>query len=181
MRPICGWKNVVINNTTQPETKLTGVSYQYGGGWWSGTRDPVGFTVQDPNHWVYVGTGLTKGSVFGKQERLVGYEFDGAGIKQDSQGNYVLDSQGNYVLIDPNSTFKILGLAILDSHWEDRRSGNGAAATMGVWGGDAAVQGTVFTAATTDWARVLAYSRGRARKVVDGITRNVLDKLSSPR
>jgi hypothetical protein len=38
--------------------------------------------------------------------------------------------------------------------------------------------GTVFTAATTDWARVLT---GGARPAVERITRNVLDRLAGRR
>jgi hypothetical protein len=170
----------------RPETKLTGVSYINAGGWWSDTRDPVGFTVQSPEHWVYAGTNLKKGDVFGKYERLIGYECDGAKMTDDS---YV---SGNFVASHPDKspdespkTFQILGVGLLGPNWggddekKERRGGDHAAATMGVWGGEAD-QGTVFTAATTDWARVLLASGVRTRKVVDRITHNVLDKLSSP-
>jgi hypothetical protein len=38
--------------------------------------------------------------------------------------------------------------------------------------------GTVFTAATTDWARVLANG---GQRIVERITRNVLDRLGHDR
>ena len=154
---------------TQPETALTGVSYKHAGGWWSDERDPVGFTVQYPDHWVYAGTALAMGEFVGNgtNEALVGYECDGARIAgQDSQGNYLAShSDGT------PSTFVILGVGQLGPSWEDRQGGNCAAATMGLWG-DA---GIVFTAATTDWARVLAAGNPN----VDRITRNVLEHLDS--
>jgi hypothetical protein len=63
------------------ENAMTGVSFRNGG-----ERDradhpqPVGYQVQHADHWVYAGTGLRDGDVFGArpQEYLVGYECDGA-------------------------------------------------------------------------------------------------------
>jgi hypothetical protein len=166
----------------KPETTLTGVSYNNAGGWWGGERETLGFTVQNPNHWVYAGTNLKKGDVFGKEESLVGYECDGTKLaaQRDSKGNYV----PSHTDLCPN-TFQILGVGMLSSAWagdgKERRGGDSAAATLGVWGGEAG-KGTVFTAATTDWARVLAVGAATpARPAVERITRNVLDKLSSPR
>ena len=87
------WKRVVFDDPVtfrrlerwpstpvrDPENALTGVSFRNGG-----ERDlahgrvPIGFRVQHADHWVYAGTGLRDGDVFGAEEALVGYECDGA-------------------------------------------------------------------------------------------------------
>ena len=179
-------ESALWQNVKPSETMLTGVSYQYGGGWWddNAKRDSVGFTVQKPDHWVFQGTRLARGVSFGDRdgEGLVGYECDGAGIRKDAGGNYVLSNTSN----NP-ATFQILGVGVLSSNWGDattagtlnreRRSGDGAA-TMGIWGGDGS-NGTVFTAATTDWARVLALgTETPSRHYLDRITKNVLNRLN---
>jgi hypothetical protein len=65
-----------------PENALTGVSFRNGGErpLAAGVEAPVGFQVQHADHWVYEGTGLRDGDVFGgaRDEYLVGYECDGA-------------------------------------------------------------------------------------------------------
>ena len=141
-------ESALWQNLGSPETMLTGVSYQHGGGWWTGQRDSVGFTVLQADHWVFAGTGLAHGATFRDQntEAIVGYECDGAGIRQTAQGNFVLSHPGN----DP-ATFQLLGVGLVNSDWDDdgqgnkqRRSGAGAAATMGIWGG--AGTGTAFSA-----------------------------------
>ena len=74
---------------TAAENILTGVSYRNGGLPKAEPRDPLGYTVQHAAHWVYDGTGLHDGSVFGDNERLIGYECDGAFFdpnQRDSQG-----------------------------------------------------------------------------------------------
>jgi hypothetical protein len=68
------------------------------------------------------------------------------------------------------SNFTILGIA--DVSLAGWGLGN-KAATMGVY----VDNGTVFTASTTDWARVV--SSGSAR-IIEQITRNVVDRLSEP-
>lgn len=161
-----------------PENSLTGVSYRNAGGWWAGERDPVGYTVQNADHWVYEGTGLRDGDVFGADERLVGYECDGALFARDGRGfPFPTGEDGT------PSDFVILGVGTLADggagdapgegwQFEARESqGRGLrAATMGLY----TRRGIVFTAATTDWTRVLTVNQ-----IVDRITRNVLDRLQS--
>jgi hypothetical protein len=157
-----------------PENSLTGVSYRNAGGWWAGERDAVGYTVQNAGHWVYEGTGLRDGDVFGADERLVGYECDGALFTRDSRGfPFPTGEDGT----PPD--FVILGVGTLAGDgpaegWQfEARETQGRvarAATMGLY----ARGGIVFTAATTDWTRVL-----NANQTVDRITRNVLDRLKS--
>jgi hypothetical protein len=140
-----------------PETRLTGVSFRYGGGWWTGRRPAIGYTVRQADHWIYDGTGLRNGDVFGDgpEQALVGYECDAAPPSSDA------DAWGR-------PDFQILGLARLPAEWEYRET-ESPRATLGLYEDS----GTVFTASTTDWARVLA----SGDPVVDRITRNVIDRL----
>jgi hypothetical protein len=153
----------------RPENALTGVSYRYGGGWWAGPRTPLGYRVQHADHWVYAGTGLRDGDLFGAAERLIGYECDGVALA---------DGAGPAVPAFTDGTppgFLILGLARLGAEWQERPEGDRAVATMGVFTRTSMRGGTVFNAATVDWVRLLAAGHG----VVERITRNVLDRLSS--
>lgn len=150
----------------RPENGLTGVSYRNAGGWWSGEREAVGYTVQHADHWIFARTGLRDGDELGRPQRLVGYECDGALFERPHPG-----------LAVPTGTdgtppdFAILGMAPLGPGWQDRPLGNNAAATMGLYSD----RGTVFTCATTDWARVLH----AGEPSVEQITRNVLARLSA--
>lgn len=173
-----------------PENTLTGVSFRNGGMWpghWPGDRPCPGFTVQHADHWVYEGTGLRDGSdggvadVLGASLPLIGYECDGAAFGYDRDG--VAQPTG---ADGTPPSFLILGIATLEpvhddfhdlrtGHWNctPREAGNTAprAATMGVYTSN----GTVFTAATTDWPVIVG--RGCDERV-DRVTRNVLDRLS---
>lgn len=151
--------------SAQPEAALTGVSYRHAGGWWRGERDQLGYTVADGGHWVFAGTGLHDGDVFGADARLVGYECDGAPLDL-MHGDRPRASGTDGTPPD----FHVLAVARLGSGWQDRPDGPAAAATMGVH----APGGIVFTAATTDWPRVLA----EGDPTVGRITRNVLDTLA---
>ena len=173
----------------EPENSLTGVSFRNGGMWpgpWPGDRPRTGFTAQHTDHWVYAGTGLRDGSggrtpdVLGAGVPLIGYECDGAAFAYDERGiAYATGMDGS------PASFIILGIAILEpvnddfynlraGHWNcprreaDIRSSR--AATMGVY----TENGTVFTAATTDWPVIVG--QGSDEKV-DRITRNVLNRL----
>lgn len=153
---------------TDPENALLGVSYRGGGGHWDGSREPLGFTVTDPGHWIFDGTGLKHGDVFGHDDALVGYECDGAAYNTDAQGRpHPTGEDGT-----PRN-FTILGIAQLpDGTWNAAArepTASPRAATLGLYSSG----GTVFTAATTDWARALA-----TNSTVAAITRNVLHHLS---
>jgi hypothetical protein len=151
-----------------PENSLTGVSYRNGGGSWIGEREAVGYTVQNADHWVFEGTGLRNGDVFGADEHLVGYECDGALFTRDNHGFPIATGADG-----TPSDFVILGVGRLDDKsWEfEARENQGPhAVTMGLY----TRGGIVFTAATTDWTRVL-----NSNTHVDRITRNVLNRLQS--
>ncbi len=71
------WCSRLIN---RPENQLTGVSYAYGGyhRFFDQFRDGSGaYTVHRPNHWIFEGTGLRQGDLFGATNKIVGYECDG--------------------------------------------------------------------------------------------------------
>ena len=107
--------------------------------------------------------------MFGESEYLIGYECDGADFDRADleAGRAVTPSAADGTPKD----FTIL--AVGDCRPSGWGFGNGAA-TMGVF----TRGGTVFTASTTDWARVLASGRDA---VVEQVTRTVLDRLSAPR
>ena len=153
----------------RPENALLGVSFRNGG---ERDRDdhpvPVGFRVQHSDHWVWAGTGVRDGDLVGAaaDEYVVGYECDGADFDRADldAGRPVRPNGADGTPAD----FTILGVGdVLPHGWG---FGNGAA-TMGLH----SPRGTVFNAATTDWARVLTAGRTPA---VEQITRNVLDRLS---
>lgn len=151
------------------EAELTGVSYRYGGGAWAGTRAPLGYTVQDPGHWVFDWTGLSSASVFGADSAnvlcpVIGYECDGAPVSFAPDGASVALLPGW-----SRPDYHILSFSRIPAGWDFSHGDN--AALMGVYRRGAG--GIVFNAATTDWVKVIPlYAE------VEQITRNVLDRLS---
>jgi hypothetical protein len=153
-----------------PENRLTGVSHRNGGGQWWGEREAIGYTVQRADHWVFEGTGLRDGDTFGADHALVGYECDGTAISDRA------DERGFAVPRYDDGTpqnFVILGTGRLGHEWAQDPEGfpGERTATMGIY----ANNGIVFTAATTDWVRVLASGEAHVEK----ITENVLCRLGS--
>ncbi|MED7948831.1 N,N-dimethylformamidase beta subunit family domain-containing protein [Streptomyces sp. BE303] len=156
---------------TEPENTLTGVSYRNGGGHWEGARSPLGFTVQHTEHPVFAGTGLRDGDVLGAEHSLVGYECDGADLHRDATGRAFATGRDG-----TPAGFTVLGVAALPtdpaSGWHTAARENEdphRAATFGLY----TAGGTVFTAATVDWPRLLPLDHQ-----VRTLTRNVVDLLS---
>ncbi len=146
-----------------PEDSLTGVSFRHGGEG-DHERAAIGYTVQHADTWPFEGTGLEDGDVIGEPDGLVGYECDGAPYDK-SAPRPVRPSPAPADGTPPG--FVILATA--DVAPFDNHGNRGA--TMGMFRrGDG---GTVFTAATTDWPRVVAAGDGRVAR----ITRNVIDRL----
>jgi hypothetical protein len=153
-----------------PENRLTGVSHRNGGGQWWGKREAIGYTVQHADHWVFKGTGLRDGDTFGADHALVGYECDGASIsdRPDEHGfAFPRHNDGT------PETFIILGIGRLGPEWaqDPEHFPGGRTATMGIYVNN----GVVFTAATTDWPRVLA----SGAPLIEKITENLLHHLGS--
>ncbi|HEY1216505.1 MAG TPA: N,N-dimethylformamidase beta subunit family domain-containing protein, partial [Bryobacteraceae bacterium] len=127
--------------------------------WVNCEREAIGFAVKRPEHWVFAGTQLQKGEMFGAEDRLVGYETDG--IPPDW----------------PEDAFETLAVTNPLTGWE--MGGSGA---IGIFrpllrdGRRSA--GEVFNVGTTDWARVLTDSAAQSHGVVEQITRNVIRKYT---
>ena len=142
-----------------------------------------GFAVQDPEHWIFEGTGLRRGERFGAESQppLVGYECDGAPLAS-------FDSGSGIAALSPAASdcgtprgYRLLAACALNERWQERphreehaSASDIHAATMGIF----TRGGTVFQAGTTDWAQVLA--SGQDRHVVT-ITRNAIDGLLQAR
>jgi len=141
----------------RPENSTIGVSWRNGGyvnaaGWLPASQGYGGYTAYDTGHWVFAGTGLADGQEFGQPSTIVGFEADGA-LFTWIDGLPVPTGTDTTPL-----SFRILGVS--PASWGH--------ATMGIF----TAGGTVFNAATTDWAHGLA-----ADPVVATITRNVLRRL----
>jgi hypothetical protein len=145
-----------------PENHMTGVGYRYGAGNWLDpeARKEAVYRVNFPEHWVFEGTGLALGEAFGKGS--VGYETDAADIVM-VDGIARATGRGG-----TPPTFVVLAVADV-RQW--RAYGQGGLSTMGIYRRG----GTVFTAASVDWAA--PFDTGTAPEV-ERITRNVLEKLS---
>jgi len=163
------WSHYLLK---RPENELTGVGFLQGGYRQSHGQfmnDPAEYTVHRPEHWIFEGTGLKRGEVFGGKDTIVGYETDGCELEWRDKLPFPTHRDGT-----PES-FTVLATCPVrwhpdDCEWYEKwEKGHTGAATMGVY----TKGGTVFTAATTDWSHGL---RG-GDKTVDRITRNVLDRL----
>ena len=155
----CRWTDKFVN---RPENQLTGVGWDQGGYHRSHGMlmdGSGGYTVQRPEHWVFEGTNLKNGAEFGGADTIVGYECDGCNFKIGDDGKpYPIGDDGTPL------NFQILAQAPAAQF-----SGHVGQACMGLY----TRGGTVFTAATTDWADGLAKDA-----TVQRITSNVLRRLS---
>jgi hypothetical protein len=153
----------------RPENSMTGVSYRNAGGDWNPDgRIGVGYVVQHSDHWVFEGTGLADGDVFGLAEQIVGYECDGANFDRTLPPPYVpVGDDGT------SPDFLILGVgdvAGFGAAGDGEALGN-KAATMGVY----TRGGAAFTAGTVDWPRVVGRELNATASL---ITHNVLRRLT---
>jgi hypothetical protein len=144
---------------------LTGVGFRHGG-----ERNypipndnitRVGYTAQNTFLWPFENSGIKENEIFGKDLCLVGYECDGT--LYDQTAPRPVSPSFNVGDNTPQSLV-ILGTGVT-SVWPDT---NGAA-TMAMYN----KSGTVFTGATTDWARLLSSGDVPTRV----ITRNVMNRL----
>lgn len=163
------WSHHLIG---RPENKLTGVGFLQGGYRQSHGQfmtDKAEYTVHRPDHWIFESTGLKRGDVFGNKDTIVGYECDGCELEWRDGLPFPTFKDGT------PKTFEVLATCPVrwhpdDAAWYDRWSpdtiGN---STLGLY----TQGGTVFTSASTDWSHGL---KG-GDKIVDRVTRNVLDRL----
>jgi hypothetical protein len=148
----------------RPENSLTGVSYRLGAGCWV-NRDASAekaYRVRFAAHWVFEETGLSDGDEFGLGESIIGYETDAADFEEVDDVPLVTCRD------ETPPSFVILATADLRD-WEPL--GKWGWATMGLFRRN----GTVFTAASVDWANGLEFPESATRT----ITANVLRKLGS--
>jgi mono/diheme cytochrome c family protein/glucose/arabinose dehydrogenase len=145
----------------RPENQLTGVGFLRGGfhRFRDGIPDGSGaYKVHRPDHWVFQGTGLQEGMEFGGANTIVGYECDGCEFTMVDGRPVPTGRDGT------PKDFTILGTAparwsegdlgwYKPAHdlWKKNEHEHGCMGIYTVPGG-----GTVFTAATTDWAHGLA-------------------------
>jgi hypothetical protein len=145
----------------RPENSLTGVGWDQGGYHRSHEMHMDGsgaYTVKRADHWVFEGTELKDGDNFGGADTIVGYECDGCA--------FILGADGRPVPTGSDGTPK--NFQILAQAPAAQFAGHEGYACLGMY----TRGGTVFTAATTDWAD------GLRDPIVQRITSNVLRKLS---
>lgn len=170
------WSNCLVE---RPENTLTGVSFTYGGYHAFASQPGDGaYTIHRPDHWIFTGTGVSRGGSLGAGDNIVGYECDGCMFTEDDGLPVCTGADGT-----PTS-FEILGtapafLAFEIDHMSIGLYGVGStkkipqpgAAVLGSY-----VQGgTVVTTGSTEWVRGLQ----RQNKQVIRITRNILDRLAN--
>jgi hypothetical protein len=158
----------------KPEDSLTGVGFRHGGErnfpTGQNPNERVGYTVQHTETWPFedtIGLGLAENQPFGEKDCIVGYECDGTPYNHNSARP--VSPSFNPEDHTPDG-FIILGTGET-SPW-----GSNGAATMGMYTKSLA-SGTVFTAATTDWARVVWQGEPQAVQITRQITRNVMNRL----
>ncbi|NKB68290.1 MAG: hypothetical protein GKR89_14605 [Candidatus Latescibacteria bacterium] len=126
------------------------------------------FRVTEPDHWAFAGTGLGQGDEFGRADSIVGVECDGGDLEFS-------DGKARFTGLDGISPhYQIIALADAADAGLNRDLGIDQEqfySTVAI--NETQFKGTVFTAATIEWAHGL-YRNGGA---VAQITRNVLDRL----
>jgi hypothetical protein len=136
------------------------------------------YWVTDEKHWIYEGTGLKNGDVFGGEDSIVGVEADAADLE-------FVDGRPEYTGLDGVSKqYRILALAnAYVDPGEGRDIGprgplRAADGDANAWGtvaiNETEFDGTVFNAATIEWGHGLHDPASPVAR----ITRNVLDRLA---
>jgi hypothetical protein len=167
----------------RPENYMTGVSFAYGGyhDFFDQYRDGEGaYTIHRPDHWVFAGTGLKRGQKLGARHKLIGYECDGCQFEMrdgrpvptcddGTPDTFEILATGPAALTDTDDSLRILSEARY-GEGTSRRLPQPGAAVMGLYQRG----GTVFTTGCTEWTNGLS----GGDKVVQRITRNILDRLA---
>ena len=157
----------------RPENEMTGVGFLWGGYRKSHGQfmtDPAEYEVQRPDHWIFAGTSLKRGEKFGGKDTIVGYECDGCELSWREGLPFPTCKDGT-----PGS-FEVLATCPVrwhpdDAEWYEKwEAGRTGAACLGLY----TRGGTVFTAATTDWAHGLQGGDAAVMR----ITQNVLERLA---
>ncbi len=181
----------------RPETSTFGLTFTRGGYSRYGLGAPesaAAYVVHRPEHWAFAGTGLEPGQEFGRADAIVAYECDGCALRTDPHGFpvpthadgapvgleilatapahlWAQHEQPSRYVADPGDLETAAEAVFGDTdpeHLAELSDGRAVFAVFSRPGG-----GTVVNAGVTDWAL------GLADPVVDRITRNVLDRLST--
>ncbi len=188
------WSDTLIG---RPENSMTGLSFNRGGYHRIGRSVGNGagaYTVHQPDHWVFDGTGVGRGDLLGAASTVVGYECDGCELQlvdgvpvptgNDGcpAGTVVLatapaspftrETAQRPVPDDKLSEVEFHAWRVLGSHDAEtaQRLLNGHA-VLAVRKGDGG--GTVVSAGCTDWAWGLTGSDPQ----IERITKNIIQRL----
>ncbi len=167
--------------TNRPENGMTLGSYRSGGGWWDIINDTdqerrygKAYSVAQPDHWVFEGTGLYLNDSFGtiinelgKRDTIMGHETDSA--------QYVMSAAGVPEVTGKDGTpldTKILAYCDLTDWPGTTRNGQSGKATMAIR--ELSGGGVVFSAGTVNWGGALT---DYGATIVDRITENLILRL----
>jgi hypothetical protein len=182
----------------RPENHLTGVSFSRGGYIRMGEAVPRasgGLTVWRPDHWVFEGSDVHYGDLFGAKDFIAVYEVDGCEFTLSEDDGLPTptgrDGTPAGFTILATAPARLWKFGELPSRYRSSEAGDLEETAASVFGEatPAAVArlshnhavmgvytkgGTVFTSGTTDWV----YGLAGHDPAVTQITRNVLDRLS---
>ncbi|HJY82275.1 MAG TPA: N,N-dimethylformamidase beta subunit family domain-containing protein [Candidatus Binatia bacterium] len=152
----------------RPGNTMTGVDSRQGAYWANGNRAGLAYKVQFLQHWVFYSA--LDGDHFGADQVVIGYEeTDAADLTNHGNGAVPRATGAD------GTPLNFVCLAIADGQdWAVRSGGSSGWATMGIFHNN----GTVFTAATTNWSLYLSLNGGWTS--FDQITQNILRRLSCP-
>ena len=165
------WSHPLIN---RPENSLSGVGFPAGGYHRSHGvfMDGDGaFTAHVPEHWIFEGTELKEGEKFGGENTILGYECDGCHFEMKDGRPVPTCDDGtpeNFQILAQGPCRWASGYDKIDVYLKSGLQVEGGMACMGIYERN----GTVFTAATTDWAHGLGKD-----PIVDRITLNIIERL----
>lgn len=175
----------------RPENEMTGVSFTRGG-YANMINSPPGggYTVHQPEHWLFAGLGVSEGDTIGAESTVVGFECDGCAFEL-VDGRPVPTGQGGtpknleILATAPAKLWETHEIAgglddgyVGELNWvADRLGGGDSQANRDRFEAGHAVLGTftrgngwVVTAGCTDWAY------GLDDPTIAGITRNIVNR-----
>jgi len=167
--------------TNRPENQMTLGTYRNGGGWWDAIPDAdlerrygKAYSVSQPDHWVFAGTGLKLNETFGtiinelgKRDTIMGHETESA--------RFVMSETNLPVVTGEDGTpldAQILAHCDLTDWPGQTKNGQAGKATMIIR--ELANGGVVFSAGTVNWGGALT---DYGSTVVDRITENLVRRL----
>ena len=151
-----GWRDF-----GRPEALTTGLMWS--GGHWTSALPSRGYTVADATSWVFAGTGLNNGGIFGQTATggIIGYETDMA----------VYDGSGNPIAPTP-ANFQTIASAALPDWLDNPPTPEGA--TMGAFARSS--RGIIVATGTTGWGQALSSADASTQR----ITLNMVSVLRYP-